>query len=214
MTIEQYQFLPDGKVYSPRAGRKLRLQQDEMIGEPVTLDMPKACINPIDPTDTWSKDDWLDRYDSVTCSWRQEEDDVYVMRTYIKELKTVLNIHYNLEHGSRWYAQYNTVTDEETKGFKQETPMSFHARALFSSSNRKLDMLPDRHSVSKYADQNFIDNLNKGLKEVSKIVRTPSLYNIEDWGESYREWQVLVDEDIKIAVRYDGYGYMYISAYG
>ena len=111
---------------------------------------------------------------------------------------------------SRWYAQYNTVTDFDD----WKNPMSFNARALFSSSNRKLDMLPDRHSVSKYADQNFIDNLNKGLKEVSRIVRTPSLYNIEDWGESYRKWQVLVDEDIKIAVRYDGYGYMYISAYG
>ena len=220
MTIEQffgnrlYQFLPDGKVYSIGAGKKLRLDQEEILGEPVTLDMPKACINPIDTTKTWEKEDdtWRNSYDSATCSWRQEEDGgIYVMRTYIKELKTVLKIEYEYNHMSRWYAQYNTITDDIPT---QETTLSFRARALFSSGNRKLDILPDRYSTSKNADQNFIDNLNKGLKEVSKIVRTPSLYNIEDWGESYREWQVLVDEDIKIAVRYDGYGYMYIRAYG
>ena len=75
-----------------------------------------------------------------------------------------------------------------------------------------IDMLPDRYSVSKHADQEFVDNLNRHLKELRKIVKNPSLYDI-DWGESYREWQILIDEDIKIAVRSDGYGYMYISAW-
>ena len=184
----------------------MRVDEEQILGNPVTLAMPKACINPIDPTETWN-DDWMDGYDSVVCSWREDDDGkIEVMSKYTKQLKTVRKIHYAYSaYKGKWHAKYITIPEPPTDSL-------FNARALFDSGQRMIDMLPDRYSVSKHADQEFVDNLNRHLRELRKIVKNPSLYDI-DWGESYREWQILIDEDIKIAVRSDGYGYMYISAW-
>ena len=67
----------------------MRVDEEQILGNPVTLAMPKACINPIDPTETWN-DDWKDGYDSVVCSWREDDDGkIEVMSKYTKQLKTV-----------------------------------------------------------------------------------------------------------------------------
>ncbi len=84
---------------------------------------------------------------------------------------------------------------------------------MFNSRDRRIDTLPDRQALSEGATQEFVDSLNKHMKEVSRIVGNPSLYDLESWDERYSKWQLLIDEDIKIAVQTNLHGYMYIQAW-
>ena len=194
----------------------MRIDEEPILGEPVTIDMPNACINPVDFSKTWIDKYGISRkngFDPVECSWRQDKDngEILVMKKRTKRLKTVCKISYEYDHFStqgRWTAKYNTVPEPP----KSSKPF-WGARALFNSSDRRIDTLPDRQALSEGATQEFVDSLNKHMKEVSRIVGNPSLYDLESWDERYSKWQLLIDEDIKIAVQTNLHGYMYIQAW-
>jgi len=90
---------------------------------------------------------------------------------------------------------------------------SWQARALFNSVDRRIDTLPNRHSLSDGITQEFINSLNKHMKQVDKIVKDNDLYDLYSWDKSHTKWQVLIDTDIKIAVQTDLNGYMYLHAW-
>ena len=71
----------------------MRIDEEPILGEPVTIDMPNACINPVDFSKTWidkygtkhhmfSNDPILDDegevdYKRATEIWRENEEKCY-----------------------------------------------------------------------------------------------------------------------------------------